>query len=364
MTTKRKTMQQHASMLHGIPLGGVIAKGDTPDNNLHYFRFIEFAQYPGLGSHFRRIFGNEPSSIYPIYLRGETPDDVFSIWNEQHNEAGRLLYRCDGVHRVKTLDESTNEYDERPLPCLKESEVCQCNRRGRLHFNIPALVMSSGYFVRFMATTGSFVDITNMFAYLREVYTQFVELGAYKLHAIPFELYREPIQLVIEDQPTVTYNIALRVHVAADNGEFATVPGDTQAGRFAALFARHLPVYDGGVEKWVFDTHGESLQNYLATRTDIDVSRDVVQWAVDNGVPLAGYYLTARPNKTSWRYDVNLGFATASHYSRKLFDNAGYDVSDWRRIERNVPLNPAALCVLQQTTTNRLKIVAVEKHGD
>lgn len=364
-----QTVKTKAAMLDGIPLGGVIAKGDTEGNNLPYFRFIELQGYPGLAERFYDLYGARPSRIYPVYLRGLAPDECISVFMEQHQlyeAGGKLLRRCDGEHIVKSLIPETGEWTTERAPCLKDApDGCQCQRRGRLHFMLPALHDASGYFVRYMATTGAWSDVTSILAYLREVYVQYVELGTHNLNTIPFELYREPVQLEFPDAetgeliPRIVHNIALRVH-GTPNGSGAQVPeiGQSRRERFDELFRMYIPGETFGAFTSAMGV--ATPDAYLAAYSDIEVCRHITEWVINSELPVSAPSLVCQPHGKSWRYDILCGFATVSVFTRTVFRNAGYSVDEWRGSGNRVQLSPPALLTLKKTGTGRLTVRNVQ----
>lgn len=364
-------LQRSAALGQGLPLAAVFAKGDEAGNETPYFNVKPMAGYEYMLPVIHRIFSPQPTSLSPIYLLGNNPDESFTYWLEAH-EGAELLQRCNGDQRVKTRI-SAGKYTSVPMPCLKTVGdcVCTCVRRARLHFQAPALRQQSGTVARYLATTGSKNDIERLLRKMRDFHSLFTEGLGYAWNQIPFTLSRERELLENGESGETNEHFMLKLEVLPAFARGATTKkplpnAAPSAGHelgywyyLQSIFEKHVVGYS--IDEFA-EYYGFSPVQFVTAYPDLTAVRDMIlEWASNNNVPLLATRVNAERKGKSWRYMVHVGVGDVETFSRKLFVVAGVDTNQWRgQHKRTVFSEPVQVLVGKRYKRGSYRLQSVQ----
>lgn len=202
-TTKDFTLSRALPLLGRIYKGGAkrtrTGQGGKSyeifGEDLTYFR-VEFSpEYQHLQAAWNKIYGAEPD-CFTITFMGDTVDEVFPTWYEQH-AASTLLHRCDGVTQVRWWDAQARDgmgsYSDQPRACQNTGDAggssgsgCKCAKVGNLNFILPDLFEATSQLGFFRLTTHSTHDLIALYNALK-----LIEKTMGRLTGVPFILGRQ-----------------------------------------------------------------------------------------------------------------------------------------------------------------------------
>lgn len=203
------TTAKDFTLSRALPLLGRIYKGGAKrtrtgqggksyeifGEDLTYFR-VEFSpEYQHLQAAWNKIYGAEPD-CFTITFMGDTVDEVFPTWYEQH-AASTLLHRCDGVTQVRWWDAQARDgmgsYSDQPRACQNTGDAggssgsgCKCAKVGNLNFILPDLFEATSQLGFFRLTTHSTHDLIALYNALK-----LIEKTMGRLTGVPFILGRQ-----------------------------------------------------------------------------------------------------------------------------------------------------------------------------
>jgi len=193
------------SMVRSLPCFGRLHKGaertqndidkKRPGKDLDYFRFVPANGYEHVGTAIAELYGSSPRRLDHLFMLEPEIDKAFDAWMEEWSRTA-CLRRCDKKTQVLWFD--GDNYHTDPKPC--EINHCNCKQRGRLAFQIPALIRKIGEFGYISFSTGSANDIRAIDAYLRAICDPTRADRLPSLAGVPFvlERYQKEISTKIE----------------------------------------------------------------------------------------------------------------------------------------------------------------------
>lgn len=366
-----KEIDQKRKFTKGLPLVAVFKKGDADGNDLEHFRMTTLDNFEFIYPFLYKEFGREATSISPIYLIGDTPNDALTYWMEEHDErTEQLTKRCDQEFMAKWFNKTEGYYSSEPKRC--ESATCHCVRRARLHFRLPVIRKASGILGRYLATSRSRTDIAEMLAYLDSVYQLYVRGYGYDLDDIPFTLSREPRIISIPDgegdyEEITSHLLQLKVvssfaRTAKPQKTHRYLPNTAEhdmayLSHLETLFASHIPSLT--VESFAAH-YGLSPQGLVANYPQLNqVKTKVMEWLIETGTAVYITNILCLKHRKQFKYRLETGFDPVIIYGRKPFKDLNYDVSSWRGLGVRTHLEPAAPIVIGKTRTLKYKLLRV-----
>lgn len=177
----------------GLPKIADIRKGTRDEasgrmDDLDHFRVVFPDMFAHLAPLFVAKYGPNPVQIHNAFLVGETRQQAFTYWMEEHTKT-RMLHQCDGQTQHKHYEPSIGKISAEPIACA--APECKCRYTGRMIFLLPDFSMETGYMGYFMLHTGSFWDIKSINGHLRDVEL----MNGDRVSGIPLTIYRAPTKI-------------------------------------------------------------------------------------------------------------------------------------------------------------------------
>jgi len=134
--------------------------------DLEYFRFDPRDNDAALLKVFAEAYGEEPTSLEPVYLPHRTMDENFSSWRELYGQNGLCKVRCNGSEWVDWIEGNAHRHGLHPCdkPYKDTANRCpECPLKpvGRLEIILPKL-WYAGYIGLVTLETHSWNDIATI----------------------------------------------------------------------------------------------------------------------------------------------------------------------------------------------------------